>query len=197
MRHAGNFSPEWGYLAPAPSFLHTARVAVVAVAIGATAGAAVVFSLLDRPDADESVAARTLVSVNVASAAETPPAKMAALTTVAEPPRPTLQPVAAKAASVQPTVSPPVSAPKGSTANDSGTTSTTQHSLSVAVLAESPRLTEVPPTQPGIQAPFAADSAALQNSAAQKKSAAKPGTALRFPRGPLALLRPFGYRGEN
>ena len=49
MRSAGNFSPEWGYLAPAPSFMRTARVVVVATAIGATAGAGVVLSLLDRP----------------------------------------------------------------------------------------------------------------------------------------------------
>jgi hypothetical protein len=61
MRHAGNFNPEWGYIAPAPNFLRTARVFIVAAAIGATASAAVVFSLMDRPAAETSVAARTLV----------------------------------------------------------------------------------------------------------------------------------------
>ena len=61
MRHAGNFNPEWGYLAPAPNFLRTTRLFVVAAAIGATASAAVVFSLRDRPAAEASVAARTLV----------------------------------------------------------------------------------------------------------------------------------------
>jgi hypothetical protein len=61
MRHAGNFNPEWGYIAPAPNFLRTARVFVVAAAIGATASAAVVFSLMDWPAAETSVAARTLV----------------------------------------------------------------------------------------------------------------------------------------
>src|SRR6476620_5670702 len=61
MRHAGNFNHEWGYIAPAPNFLRTARVFVVAAAIGATASAAVVFSLMDRPAAETSVAARTLV----------------------------------------------------------------------------------------------------------------------------------------
>lgn len=60
MRHAGNFNPEWGYIAPAPNFLRTTRLFVVAAAIGATASAAVVFSLMDRPAA-ETVAARTLV----------------------------------------------------------------------------------------------------------------------------------------
>ena len=48
MRFAGNFHPEWGYLAPAPNFMRTARVVVVATAIGATAGAAVVLSLAER-----------------------------------------------------------------------------------------------------------------------------------------------------
>ena len=60
MRFAGNFHPEWGYLAPAPSFLRTTRVALVAAAVGATAGAGVVLSLTDRP-VETSVAARTLV----------------------------------------------------------------------------------------------------------------------------------------
>jgi hypothetical protein len=60
MRFAGNFNPEWGYLAPAPSFIRTVRIVVVAATVGATAGAAVVFSLVDRPVAEESVAARTL-----------------------------------------------------------------------------------------------------------------------------------------
>ncbi len=61
MRFADSFNPEWGYLAPAPSFMRTARVALVAGAIGATAGAGVVFSLIDRPAAQEtSVADRTL-----------------------------------------------------------------------------------------------------------------------------------------
>jgi hypothetical protein len=47
MRHGSNFNPEWGYVAPAPGFMRTARLIVVAAIIGATAGAATVFSLLD------------------------------------------------------------------------------------------------------------------------------------------------------
>lgn len=72
MRSAGNFHPEWGYLAPAPSFLRTLRVVVVATAIGATAGAAVVISLVERPTAggaDRSIAARALVTVAPATVA--------------------------------------------------------------------------------------------------------------------------------
>jgi len=49
MRSARNFSPEWGYLAPTPSFARTTRLVLVATAIGATAGAGVVFALIDRP----------------------------------------------------------------------------------------------------------------------------------------------------
>ena len=64
MRSAGNFSPEWGYLAPAPSFARTARVVLVATAIGATTGAGVVLSLVDRPSEPEKtpVAARAIVT---------------------------------------------------------------------------------------------------------------------------------------
>ncbi len=50
MRSTGNFSPEWGYLAPAPSILRTMRVVLVATAVGATAGAGVVLSLVDHSD---------------------------------------------------------------------------------------------------------------------------------------------------
>jgi hypothetical protein len=61
MHRAGNLNLEWGFLAPAPSFLRTARLVVVATAIGATTSAAVVFALLRQPAAEESIAARTLV----------------------------------------------------------------------------------------------------------------------------------------
>ena len=61
MHRAGNFNLEWGYLAPAPSFLRTVRLIAVAAAIAATASAAVVFALVRQPAAEESIAARTLV----------------------------------------------------------------------------------------------------------------------------------------
>lgn len=76
MRSAGNFHPQWGYLAPAPSFLRTARTVVVATAVGATAGAAVVLSLLDRSEVDAahtSVAAHALVTSAEVDALSTPP----------------------------------------------------------------------------------------------------------------------------
>ncbi len=64
MRSAGNFHPEWGYLASAPSFMRTVRVALVATAIGAVAGAVVVVSLVERPgSSDESgIAAHALLT---------------------------------------------------------------------------------------------------------------------------------------
>jgi hypothetical protein len=71
MRSTGNFSPEWGYLAPAPSVLRTARVVLVATAIGATAGAGVVLSLVDHSagDGDKvAVAARAIVVTSVQAA---------------------------------------------------------------------------------------------------------------------------------
>ena len=62
MRYNRNLNSEWGYVAPAPSLVRTARLIAIAAIIGATAGAVTVFSLLDRPVAEESVAARTLVA---------------------------------------------------------------------------------------------------------------------------------------
>jgi hypothetical protein len=76
MRSAGNFHPQWGYLAPAPSFLRTARTVIVATAVGATAGAAVVLSLLDRSEVDAahtSVAAHALVTSAEVDAPSKPP----------------------------------------------------------------------------------------------------------------------------
>ena len=73
MRNTGNFNLEWGYLAPAPSFLRSVRLVVVAATIAATASAAVVFALVRQPAAEASVAARTLVPpVEVASAPKVP-----------------------------------------------------------------------------------------------------------------------------
>jgi hypothetical protein len=60
MRSARNFHPEWGYLAPSSNFIRTARVVLIAVAVGGIAGASVVLSLAERPTGEASVAARTL-----------------------------------------------------------------------------------------------------------------------------------------
>jgi hypothetical protein len=60
MPQSGNFNPEWGYLAPAPGFLRTVRVVLVATAVGAVAGATVVFSVVGHPAEEISVAAQTM-----------------------------------------------------------------------------------------------------------------------------------------
>jgi hypothetical protein len=61
MRHAMNFHPEWGCLAPAPSLLRTMRTVLVATAVGLIAGGGVVFSLAGQSAGQTSVAGRTLV----------------------------------------------------------------------------------------------------------------------------------------
>ena len=56
------FHPEWGCLAPAPSFMRTVRTVLVATAVGATAGGGVVLAFVDHSAGDQtSVAERTLV----------------------------------------------------------------------------------------------------------------------------------------
>jgi len=149
MRHAGNFNPEWGYLAPAPNFLRTTRLFVVAAAIGATASAAVVFSLMDRPAAETSVAARTLVQpVEPALPARSAPL-VAQLQTQSEP---------ASASQTQRADASSATRPQGAAvavyagaaspvASESGAASTTQSPPIAAVLAESPRImtTDAPP----------------------------------------------------
>jgi hypothetical protein len=73
MRSAGNFSPDWGYPAPAPSFMHTARIVIVATAVGATAGAAVVLSLIDHPAVENNRAAIVPHAIVTSVEAATPP----------------------------------------------------------------------------------------------------------------------------
>ena len=60
MRYNPSFHPEWGYLAPAPSFIRTVRMVFIATAVGAAVGAGVGFSWIGH-GAESSVAARTLV----------------------------------------------------------------------------------------------------------------------------------------
>jgi hypothetical protein len=55
-----NPGAEWGYLAPARDFNRMASLLLIAGAIGATAGAGVIFSLLDRPATETSLATSAL-----------------------------------------------------------------------------------------------------------------------------------------
>jgi hypothetical protein len=152
MRHAGKFNPEWGYLAPAPNFLRTARVFVVAAAIGALASAAVVFSLMHWPAAEASVTARTLVQP------VEPPLRMrnaplvAQLQTASEPASVSQTQRADTSSAMRPqgaAVAAPASAATPA-ASVSGAASTTQLRPPVAAaLAEAPKImtTEAPPAR--------------------------------------------------
>lgn len=116
MRSAGNFSPEWGYLAPAPSMLRTVRVVLVATAIGATAGAGVVLSLIDRPtgDADRvAVAAHAIVtSAQAAPAIESPKVSAAPVAAPAISPAPAVVQTAAPAQVTASVAAPQAQAPQ-------------------------------------------------------------------------------------
>jgi hypothetical protein len=191
MRHAGNFHPEWGYLAPDPSFARTARIAVVAAAIGATAGSAVVFSLVDRPGIEETVAARTLaqpadsvliVAPVAAAAGQLNGERRVPMTRPDE--KRYAAPVARDHAQDRTSRLIP-SAP-----SESGTVSTTQRLTGATGLAEASLMTDVPPiAQPSSDA-MAGKSDATQ---AQKKLATKKPPPQPAPtRGPLALLRSYG-----
>ena len=108
MRSAGNFHPDWGYLAPAPSFMRTARIVLVATAIGATAGAAVMISLVPHSATDAAagpIAAHALVT-SVPVVAEAPAPAPLDETVAAQPPAPA-------APQMQAAVSPPAKAPGG------------------------------------------------------------------------------------
>jgi hypothetical protein len=194
MRSAGNFHPEWGYLAPAPSFLRTARTVIVATTVGAIAGAAVVFSLVDRPGDDalqSSVSARTLATTQAGAATQ----------------------IRARAAGDQNQAARPAlaGAPDQDTgASDSGTHSTPQPRTGIAALAELPApadaAVETSPSQNRDQA-APADAAnptpAPESPPVQKKVAKKhrstPRYAWRgeqpngFVRQPLALQGLFNY----
>jgi hypothetical protein len=202
MRSAGNFHPEWGYLAPAPNFMRTARVVVVATAIGATAGAAVVLSLAERsaPGAMAD-AGKTLVVVHSlvqpAEAAAPAPAPIAAAT-----PTPVIAAVAAAVpaapvaaapdakvqASIQPSAPPatasaqPIAPPP--TPSESRAVSTSAAPASVAALSESPPVTEA-------SAPPASTTPAVSPipSAPQKDAIKKPAATAQQPlRGPQAAF---------
>ena len=151
MRHAGNFNPEWGHIAPAPNFMRTARLFVVAAAIGATASAAVVFSLMDRPAAEASVAARTLVQpvepavparsaplvAQVQTPSETPSSSQTQRADTSSAMRPQGATVAVHASAASPA------------ANESGAATTQRRPAVAAALAEATKImaTEAPPAR--------------------------------------------------
>jgi hypothetical protein len=176
MRRAANFNPEWGYLAPAPSFMRSARLVLVATAIGASAGGAVVFSLVDRPVAEQSVAARTLVQTPLMSES----AKVTA-PVVAQPQTESqhAQPQADAPGAVrrQAAMAAANVGAAGLAAGESGTTSTTQAAPGAVALAEAPAVTDAPPVPAVNEVTAAAPEAAP--APAQKMPNKKPRAAWR------------------
>jgi hypothetical protein len=194
MRFAGNFHPEWGYLAPAPNFMRTARVVVVATAIGATAGAAVVLSLAERsaPGAVADAGKTMVVVHSLVQPAEA--AAPAAAPIAAAVPAAPVAPVAHVQASIQPSTTAPVmrqpSAPPVTAGappiapppapSDSRTVSTSAAPASVAALSESPPVTETSPPPAGNAAAVSPVPLAPQKDAIKKPAA----TGLQLQHGP-------------
>ena len=192
MRFANNFNPEWGYLAPAPSFARTVRTVVVAAAIGASAGGAVVFSLVVHPAAEESsVAARTLVQ---------PAAQLQAMTHSSAPQQ-RVQADARTAIESEPAML--SSAHAGSPrASELSTSSTVQGPASIAGLAEAPTAIDSAPPATLNETVAAAEPPPVQKKVAKKQRLSWPGgtpgeQARGGTRGPLALLRPFTSPGPT
>jgi hypothetical protein len=171
VRSAGNFHPEWGYLAPAPSFMRTARIALVATAIGATAGAVVVVSLAAHPGADAentSIAAHALVTAPpVVVTSPAPPVAKAS---------PAVAP-ASMAAQQRQAMTPGVQAPAPLVAADgpasAGKLNTAlPQSQTPAAAASVAAVTPMPPAAAAEPASDQPDGAA-PDAAADKKAAAK------------------------
>ena len=189
MRLARNFNPEWGYLAPAPSFMRTLRIALVAGAVGATGGAAVVFSLVEPPAAEELVASRTLVR---ATAGASPPG----LSTPGAPTAPvniSAPPAVANANTPSPG------------ADERRRSAAISHPAASAAVAldESETMSDAPPVQAVMPAAKATSTSPDKVSA--KKPAKRAHVTPRYDssrydqalRGPLALLPLNGARAQS
>jgi hypothetical protein len=183
MRRAANFNPEWGYLAPPPSFMRTVRIVIVAAGVGATAGAAVVFSLVDRPAAEESVATRTLAVEPVAALAAPVVAQLPAQSVQNE--------SQAQSAALPATVQPAVAA-----AVESSAASTIQRPAGIAVLAESPPATDAAPAQ-AAGASYGTPLQKLPIKKPQLSWHSPPPTSAPAVRGPLALLPSASARAST
>jgi len=172
MRFAGNFHPEWGSVAPAPSLMHTARIVVVAAAIGATAGAGVVLSLTGDPPSEPlmSASGNTVVVVrslvqpaeavvtsasgdDQAGKASNVTAGAAIAATAKASASPSVQARTQQNAADPSNPGPPNPAPTRARAaapiaSDSRAQATAQMPAAVEALAESPPVVEAAPPQP-------------------------------------------------
>jgi hypothetical protein len=184
MRHAGNFNPEWGYLAPAPGFMRTLRMMLVAAAVGASAGGAVVFSLVGPSQGETSVAARTLVESADSGSRREPAAEAL----------PSLAP-AREAMQTPRRVAHLVGQPGSVAAAESGTTTTVQGPATVAALAEAPVINDAPTSLSNdVPLPKAAP---VERKVAQRHTVPRTDLAYQLfggPKGPLMLLPSFSSR---
>jgi hypothetical protein len=132
MPNPGNFNPEWGYLAPKPGFIRSARTALAAGAIGTVAGMAVAVALIAHPSADISVAARTMAQSGVVDASPTSPVSAASAELLeSDVEHVTAPPVAARTSGDPRDV-------KNFAAAESHSAATTQQPAGVSALAEAP-----------------------------------------------------------
>lgn len=195
MRRAANFNPEWGYLAPAPTFMRSARLVLVATAIGASAGAAVVLSLVDRPVAEQSVAARTLVQTPLVYE----PAKVSAVAAQLQTESQHAQPHADAPGAVRrqaAMVSPANAGAAGLAAGKSGTTSTTQRAAGAVALAEAPAVTDAPPVPAVNEAAAAPPEAAPAQKMPNKKPRVVWRPAPRYDAPRYYMYAPRYYGGQ-
>ena len=154
-----------------------ARVFVVAAAIGATASAVVVFSLMDRPAAETSVAARTLVQ----PVGPAPPTRSAPLVAQMQKQPEQTSVLQAQRADAAGAIRPQGAAGVVHTGASSavGVASTTQRPPIAAALGEAPRIimtTEVPPVRVFASEP---NTAAVPEAAPVAAAAAAPTPAPR------------------
>jgi hypothetical protein len=161
MSKSGNFNPEWGYPAPVPGFLRTARVVLVATAVGAAAGAGVVFSLVGHPAEEISVAAHTMFRPVEAVSARADASPLAVQTNTHFPTQHRSEPPLA------------VNGQSASTpSSESSASSTTQAPEGGSALAEAAAPTDAP-AKAAIAAPSAADKPPVVIAAPIKKRAMK------------------------
>jgi len=137
------FDLEWGYLAPARPDIHrTTRIALVSAAVGATASAAVVLSLVDRPVAEEpSVAVHTLAPAEPAATPARAPSQRVQLQVPAQ----ATGPEAKQAAATAPATPIPANAAPSAAPSEPTASSTVQQPSNMAAVTEAPAVTDAPP----------------------------------------------------
>jgi hypothetical protein len=164
MRNTANFHPEWGYLAPAPSFIRTARVVIVATVVGATVGAGVVFSWVSHQAPEPSVGARTLVRpVEAVSARANTSSEQGNAPSLTEKRSLTVNSRLADGA-----------------AKEASASSTTRAPDGTAALAEAPAATEGPSTATIAAPPTAAKEPVLNIAPSKRKAMKKSNVTWRF-----------------